>query len=117
PHEPLLTGQLFLLDDEVDSGLTTVLNAGLEVTGLADSSLFFNGPRVKALDVMGVGTYQNLASAFRKALDEIRRMRAGATRNAKSALPELQLDSSIDPGPLNTVLSMRGLVSEGVYRA
>jgi hypothetical protein len=44
-------------------------------------------------------------------------MRAGATRNTKSALPELHLDSSIDPGPLNTVLSMRGLVSEGVYRA
>jgi Domain of Unknown Function (DUF1259) len=117
-HQALLTGQLLLLEDEVDSVLTIALNADLEVTGLADSSLFFNGPRVKALDVMGVGTYQNLASAFRKALDETRRMRADASRQvAKLGLPELQLDSSIDPGPLNTILSMRGGVSEGVYRA
>jgi hypothetical protein len=36
---------------------------------------------------------------------------------AKSASPELQLDSSIDPGPLNTILSMRGSVLDGVYRA
>src|SRR6266851_880151 len=90
-HEALLTGQLLLLEDEVDSVLTITLDAGLEVTGLADSSLF-NGPRVKALDVMGVGTYQNLASAFRKTLDEIRRMRADASRHvAKLALPELHV--------------------------
>ncbi len=116
-HEALLTGQLLLLEDEVDSVLTITLDAGLEVTGLADSSLF-NGPRVKALDVMGVGTYQNLASAFRKTLDEIRRMRADASRHvAKLALPELHVDNSIDPGPLNIILSMRGSVLEGVYRA
>jgi len=116
-HEALLTGQLLLLEDEVDSVLTITLDAGLEVTGLADSSLF-NGPRVKALDVMGVGTYQNLASAFRKTLDEIRRMRADASRHvAKLALPELHVDNSIDPGPLNNILSMRGSVLEGVYRA
>jgi hypothetical protein len=115
-HEALLTGQLLLLEDEVDSVLTTVLNAGLEITGLADSSLF-QGPRVKVLDVTGAGTYQDLAAAFRKALDEIRRMRADVNRKvAKSPSPELQLDSSIDPGPLNTILSMRGSVLDGVYR-
>jgi len=117
-HEALLTGQLLLLEDEVDSVLTTVLNAGLEVTSLADSSLSFNGPRLKALDVMGVGTYQSLASAFRKTLDETRRIRAGLNgKVTKLALPELQLDSSVDPDPLNDILSMRGQVSQGVYRA
>lgn len=97
--------------------MTAALNAGLEVTGLADSTLF-EGPRFKALDVTGVGTYQNLAAACRKALDEIRRMRVDTTRKvAKFALPELHLDSSIGPGPLNTILSMRGSVLDGVYRA
>ncbi len=115
-HQALLTGQLLLLEDEVDPVLTTALNAGLEVTGLADSSVF-DGPRIKALDVTGVGTYQDLASAFRKALGEIRRMRAEVGRKvAKVALPELSLESLIDPGPLNTILSMRGWISEGVYR-
>src|SRR5258708_15919356 len=70
-HETLLTGQFLLMEDEVDPVLTTALDAGLEVTGLADSSLI-QGPRLKALDVTGVGTYQNLASAFRRTLDEIR---------------------------------------------
>jgi uncharacterized protein DUF1259 len=32
-------------------------------------------------------------------------------------LPELSLDSSINVKPLNTILSMRGTVSDGVYRA
>ena len=71
-HEAFLTGQLLLLEDEVNPVMTTVLNAGLEITGLADSSTF-DGPRLKTLDVTGVGTYQSLASGFRKALDEIRR--------------------------------------------
>lgn len=115
-HEALLTGQFLLLEDEVDPVLTAVLDAGLNVTGLADASLF-DGPRIKALDVTGVGTYQGLASAFRVGLDQITRTRAALNRNsAKVASPELSLESSIAPGPLNTIFAMRGDVSEGVYR-
>jgi hypothetical protein len=116
-HEALLTGQLLLLEDEVDPVLIRAINAGLQVTGLADTSVF-DGPRVRALDVEGVGTYQDLAAAFRKTLDEIRLTRVDKSRNvAKFVLPELHLDSSIDPGPIDTILSMRGSVSQGVYRA
>ena len=65
----------------------------------------------------GVGTYQSLASAFRKALDEIRRARVDAIRGSKVAPPVISLDSSINPHPLDYVLSMRGWLSRGVYRA
>jgi hypothetical protein len=116
-QEALLTGQFLLLEDEVDRVLTAALNASLDVTGLADSSLF-DGPRLKTLDVTGVGSFRDLASAFRKSLDEIRRVRADATRQPrKSALPQVLLESSIDPAPLNAVLSMSGRVSDGVYKA
>ncbi|MCU1252783.1 MAG: protein of unknown function LppY and LpqO, partial [Edaphobacter sp.] len=116
-HEALLSGQLLLLEDEVNPVMTAVLNAGLEINGLADSSTF-DGPRLKTLDVTGVGTYQSLAAAFRKALDAVQRTRVDAIgQRAKSALPRLSLDSSINPRPLDDVLSMRGSVSGGVYRA
>jgi hypothetical protein len=109
--------QFLLLEDEVEPVLTSALIAGLQVTGLADSTLF-EGPRLKVLDVTAVGTFQDLASAFRKQLDEIKRVRVDATRRGtKSAKPELLLDSSIDPGPLNAILSTRGWVSGGVYKA
>ena len=76
-HEALLSGQLLLLEDEVNPVMTAVLNAGLEINGLADSSTF-DGPRLKTLDVTGGGTFQSLAAAFRKTLDEIQRTRVDA---------------------------------------
>jgi hypothetical protein len=115
-HEAFLSGQLLLLEDEVNPVMTAVLNSGLEINGLADSTTF-DGPRLKTLDVIGVGTYQSLASAFRKALDEIRRTRVDAIREPKVVPPGLSLDSSINPHPLDDVLSMRGSVSGGVYSA
>jgi hypothetical protein len=114
-HEAILTGQFLLLDDEANAVLAVVLDAGLEVTGLAPSAVF-DGPRVQMLDVTGVGTFQNLAGAFRKGLDEIRRVRR-TTARPKSALPAVPTASAIDAGPLDAVLSMKGMVSGGVCRA
>ena len=34
-HEAILTGQFLLLEDEVNPVITVVLDAGLDVTGLA----------------------------------------------------------------------------------
>jgi hypothetical protein len=113
-HEAILTGQFLLLDDEVNAVLTVALDAGLEVTGLAASSVF-DGPRLQALDVTGLGTFENLAAAFRKGLDEVRRVRRTTTR-PKSALPAVPTANAIDAAPLDAVLSMKGVVTGGVYR-
>src|SRR5262245_58813210 len=110
-HEAILTGQFLLLDDEVNAVLTVALDAGLEVTGLAASSVF-DGPSLHTLDVTGVGTFQSLASAYRKGLDEIRRVRRTNNRPRLSA-PSVPEASSIDADPLNAVLSMKGVVKEG----
>jgi hypothetical protein len=116
-HEAILTGQFLLLEDEVNPVITVALEAGLDVTGLAASSLF-EGPRLQTLDVTGTGTFQDLASAFRKGLDEIRRVRRTANpRLTKFAVPAVPLESAIDAGPLDAILSMRGVVIGGVYRA
>src|SRR5690242_681761 len=66
-HTALLTCEFLLLEDEVDSVISSALNADLQVTGLADTT-FFDGPALKTLDVSGAGKYQHLASAFRSVL-------------------------------------------------
>jgi len=48
-REAILTGQFLLLADEVNAVLNAGLDNGLEITGLADSSLFA-GPRLYTMD-------------------------------------------------------------------
>jgi hypothetical protein len=116
-HEAILRGQYLLLEDEVNTVLTAALDAGLEVTGIAASSVF-EAPRLKTLDVTGVGMFENLAAAFRKGLDEIGRVRRTANRRSTSfSVPAVPATSAIDADRLNAVLSMRGVVIRGVYKA
>jgi hypothetical protein len=105
-HGALLTGQFLLLADEVDSVISSAVNANLEVTGLADTTIF-DGPVLKTLDVSGVGSYQQLAFALRRVLDETQRIaRERALRNVTQRRPSVSLDSSITPGPIDKILSM-----------
>jgi hypothetical protein len=117
-HDPAaLTGEFLLLDDEVNPVLSAALEAGLEVTGLAVSSVF-DGPRLHTLNVTGRGSFQTLAAAFRKGLDEIVHVRhTMVARHVKSTHALLQFDSAIDGRPLDAILSMRGTTVAGVYKA
>jgi hypothetical protein len=114
-HEAIVTSQLLLLDDEVNPVITTAIDAGLDATGLASSSVF-DGPRLYSLDLSGVGTFQDLAAAFRKCLDEIHQVRRAVTR-PRSRAPDVPMLSSIDPAPLDAVLCVKGGMAEGAYQA
>ncbi|NUQ29754.1 MAG: DUF1259 domain-containing protein [Acidobacteriaceae bacterium] len=116
-HEAVLTGQFLLLDDEVNPALDAVLAAGLDVTRLA-ASCSFDGPHLYTLDVTGLSSFPTLAPAFRRVLDAIQRVRRTAAMSRKrAARPTIPLDSAINPGPLDAVLSMNGTVTAGVYKA
>lgn len=116
-HEAVLTGQFLLLDDEVNPVLDVVLEAGLDVTGLADSCSF-DGPHVHTMDIIGLGTFPTLASAFRKGLDAMQHVqRAKAISPKRASKRAIPVESAIDPGPLDAVLSMKGTVMAGVYKA
>jgi hypothetical protein len=113
----LLTSEFLLLEDEVDYVINSALNANLQVTALADTT-FFDGPVLKTLDVSGVGTYQHLAMSFRQLIDEIQRIaRERTLRKVTPRRPSVSLDGSITPAPMNEILSMHGVVSNGTYRA
>lgn len=116
-QEAVLTGELLLLEDEVDSVVTVALRGRLEVTGLSPLRAF-DGPRIEVLNLTGAGPFSELASDFRKCLDEIQRVRrAGSMRSIRIDLPTPPMESAIDPEPLNAALSVRGTIVDGVYMA
>jgi hypothetical protein len=95
--------------------MSAALQAGLDITGLASSSIF-DGPHLHALDIVAAGTFHDLAAGFRKCLDEIQHVRRSNGRPRATA-PDAPVDSSIDPAPLDAVLSMKGTLVNGAYRA
>jgi hypothetical protein len=116
-HEAILTAELILLPDEVDSVMSIALDAGLEVTGLAQSSVLCDRP-IYTIDLHGAGTFSKLASAIRSTLNQIQNARRLATtRRAQSTHPILPEESAIAAEPINKALGTRGTVSGGVYLA
>jgi hypothetical protein len=95
--------------------MSAALGANLVVTGLASSSVF-DGPRLQTLDVTASGAFQDLAAGFRKCLDEIQVVRRAKDRPTETA-PNVPVESSIDPAPLDAILSMKGTLVGGAYRA
>ena len=65
---------------------------------------------------MAKGTFEELAEGFRKCLDRIQQVRKDRGR-PKARAPDAPIESSIDPAPLDAVLSMKGIVMGGAYRA
>jgi hypothetical protein len=116
-NEAVLTGAFLLLPDEVDLVLSRVLDVGLEVTGLAESSALV-GLQVYTLDFTGIGTFTGLANSVRASIDEIESVRRLAANNHRKLTdPNLPQVNAIDPKPLDDQLAMHGTVSGGEYRA
>jgi len=113
--EAVLTAELLLLDDEVDAVLAKALASGLEVTGLASSSIF-DGPRLRSLNISGAGAFEDLVTGFRACLDEVHNARAAHTKLSPPK-PDPQLYSSIDPVPLDRILALKSSVDQGAYKA
>jgi hypothetical protein len=116
-HEAIVAGEFLLLEDEVNPVLSSLLGNRIQVTGLAQSSTF-DGPRWFTLNFNGAGDFRQLASDVRRGMDAINEARRTGTlasrRKPSVALPQ---HNTIDGAPLDAILSMRGTVSGGVYRA
>jgi len=115
-QEGMVNGEIIVLEGEVNRVMSAALDAGLEVTGLG-ITLLFEQPRLLTLNVAGEGTFQNLAGALRKTLDAVGRVGAGRSSSSSQGVISPPVANNIDPAPLNSVLSMRGVVADGIYRA
>ena len=115
-QEGVMNGEIVALEGEVNRVMSAALNAGLEVTGLG-ATLLFEQPRLLTMNVWGEGKFLSLASALRKTLDEISRPGTTQPRSSLQGPVTAPVVNNIDPAPLDGVLSMRGVVAEGIYRA
>ena len=115
-EEGMVNGEIIVLEGEVNRVMSAALNAGLQVIGLG-ATLLFEQPRLLALNVAGEGTFQTLGGALRKTLDEVGRIGAGRSSSSSQGAVSPPVANNIDPAPLNSVLSMRGVVADGIYRA
>jgi len=109
----LMMGELQLLEEEVNPVASAVLDAGLNITGLANA-MIFDQPRLLTMNVSGIGPFDELATGIRKSLDAIAAVHASKTSPARSQFPKT---SAIDAGSIDTILSMKGTVTNGIYRA
>lgn len=115
-QEGTVNGEIIVLESEVNRAMSAALGAGLQVNGLGPA-LLFEQPRLLTMSIWGEGTFQNLAAALRKSLDELGRSRSDRSSSSADGAAVPPAGNSIDPGPLNDVLSMRGVVTDGIYRA
>src|SRR5262249_39234057 len=102
----LMMAELQLLAEEVNPVASSLVESGLNITGLGNATVF-DEPWVLTMNVTGTAAFDQLAGGIRKALDKIATIHAGKANSANSQLPKT---SAIDAAPIDTILSMKGTV-------
>ncbi|OLE74627.1 MAG: hypothetical protein AUG12_00990 [Acidobacteria bacterium 13_1_20CM_2_57_8] len=110
----LVMSELQLLEGEVNPVASAALDSGLNITGLGNTMLF-DQPRLLTMNLSGTGSFDKLASGIRKCLDSI--SAAGAGKTGAAVRSEFPATSTIEGGPIDTILSMKGTLTNGIYRA
>jgi uncharacterized protein DUF1259 len=111
-QEGALNGEVIVVEDEVNRVMSAALNAGLEVTALG-GILLSEQPRLLAMSVWQQGAYRHLAGALRKTLDEVGHAATSKAGTSPTAVSP-PVANNIDAAPLNAVLSMRGVATDGI---
>jgi len=115
--EAMVMGELVLFEDEVNPVMSAALESGLEVTALHNHFLFDN-PRVMFLHIAGEARGADLARGVRKCLDKIKEIRTAAPVPASQfGGAEMPENSKITALPIDKVLGVKGLSSNGMYKA
>jgi hypothetical protein len=109
----LLMSELQLLEQEVDGVSSAALDGELSITGLANA-MMLDQPRLLTMNLSGTGSFDKLATGMRKSLDAIAAVHSSKVNPLRPPFPRT---SSIDAGPIDAILAMKGSVRNGIYRA
>lgn len=115
--EATLMGDLVLFEDEVNSVMSALLDAGVAVTALHNHFLF-ETPKVYFMHIGGEGRAEDLAAGVKKGLDAARRVRSGTPQPAATfGLASVPTTNAITADKLDTILGVKGQSKDGMYKA
>jgi hypothetical protein len=109
----MVMGDLVLLEDQVNPGMSVALDNGLEVTAL-HNHFFWDTPKVMFMHIGGVGEEAALATAVGKVFAKIK-----DTSGGKGETPKADIDAAkttLDPAKIESVLGGKGDLASGVYK-
>jgi len=106
-QEVMVMGDLVLFEDEVNPVMSALFAAGLEVTALHNHFLY-DQPKVYFMHIGGEGTAETLATGVRRALDQVKIVRAAAPAPAKSFGGGIPSPSAITGKLIDAALGTQG---------
>jgi hypothetical protein len=119
PHsesELMVMGDLVLFEDEVNPVMSAALDNGLEVTAL-HNHFFFDSPHVMFMHIGGSGTAERLATAIRRAMDQVQEIRKASPQPVgKFSGVSVPDTNSITASTIDSILGVRGQVNTGMYK-
>ena len=113
--EAMVMGDLVLFEDEVNPVMSTLLDAGVEVTAL-HNHFFYDEPRVYFMHIGGEGAADALATGVKLALakqQEIRATNPAPRHGFGGALPPA---SSISVAPLEAIFGTKAQAKDGMAK-
>ena len=115
-EEAMVTGDLVLMEDEVNPVMSAALDAGLSVTAL-HNHFFFDDPKVYFMHIGGEGKTTVLANAVKAALQRQKEVREKLPKPARvfgqAFAPST---NTITPHPIADILGHQGQTNSGMFK-
>ena len=114
--EVMLAGDLVLFEDEVNSVMSVLLDAGVSVTAL-HNHFFFDQPRVFFMHIGGEGTVEKFANAVKAAFAKQKEIRAQHAEPAQVCQKAFAPDSNAITGKIvDDALGTKGQAKDGMFK-
>jgi hypothetical protein len=113
-NKTIITGDIVLLEDQVNPVMTAALDNGLEVTAL-HNHFFGDTPKVMFMHIGGTGDEEKLASAVGKVFETLQQTSGGKGTTLKADIDPAQ--STLDSKTIDEILKTKGDMTNGVYKA
>src|SRR5581483_6865433 len=107
-------GDLVLLEDQVNPVMSAALAAGLDVTAL-HNHFFWDSPKIMFMHIGGMGDESALAAAVGRVFAKIKETAGGKGETLRADVDAAK--SRISAAPLDAALSVKGELTNGIYKA